>query len=99
MIKAIIPLARKVFGLFVDDGSLAVSLLLWITALHVLVSMKSIEQGGLRRFCFWAASAFPAKICSEHHEGRLRFRRHCASGPETAPLHICRWRPGKSESS
>jgi hypothetical protein len=35
MIKRLIPMARKVFGLFVDDGSLALSILVWIFALHV----------------------------------------------------------------
>jgi hypothetical protein len=44
MINRSIPLARKVFGLFVDDGSLALSILVWIFALHVVAPIASIEQ-------------------------------------------------------
>jgi hypothetical protein len=49
MIKRLIPIARKVFGLFVEDGSLALSILVWIFALHVLMPIVPIEQG-------WAAA-------------------------------------------
>jgi hypothetical protein len=44
MIKRLIPIARKLFGLFVDDGSLALSILVWIFALHVVAPIVSIEQ-------------------------------------------------------
>jgi hypothetical protein len=44
MINRSIPMARKVFGLFVDDGSLALSILVWIFALHVVAPIASIEQ-------------------------------------------------------
>jgi len=44
MIKRLIPMARKVFGLFVDDGSLALSILVWIFALHVVAPIAFIEQ-------------------------------------------------------
>jgi len=44
MIKRLIPMARKVFGLFVDDGSLALSILAWIFALHVVAAIAFIEQ-------------------------------------------------------
>ncbi len=44
MIKRLIPMARKVFGLFVDDGSLALSILVWIFALHVVAPIVFIEQ-------------------------------------------------------
>ena len=44
MINRLIPMARKVFGLFVDDGSLALSILVWIFALHVVASIAFIEQ-------------------------------------------------------
>lgn len=44
MINRSISMARKVFGLFVDDGSLALSILVWIFALHVVAPIGSIEQ-------------------------------------------------------
>ena len=44
MINRSIPMARKVFGLFVDDGSLALSILVWIFALHVVAPIASNEQ-------------------------------------------------------
>jgi hypothetical protein len=44
MINRSIPMAPKVFGLFVDDGSLALSILVWIFALHVVAPIASIEQ-------------------------------------------------------
>ena len=44
MIKRLIAMARKVFGLFVDDGSLALSILVWIFALHVVAPIAFIEQ-------------------------------------------------------
>ena len=44
MIKRLIPVARKVFGLFVDDGSLALNILVWIFALHVVAPIAFIEQ-------------------------------------------------------
>ena len=44
MINRSIPMARKVFGLFVDDGSLALSILVWIFALHVVAPIASVEQ-------------------------------------------------------
>jgi hypothetical protein len=44
MIKRLIPMAREVFGLFVDDGSLALSILVWIFALHVVAPIAFIEQ-------------------------------------------------------
>ena len=44
MINRSIPMARKVFGLFVDDGSLALSILVWIFALHVVAPIAFIEQ-------------------------------------------------------
>ena len=40
MINRSIPMARKVFGLFVDDGSLALSILVWIFALHVVAANR-----------------------------------------------------------
>ena len=49
MVNRSIPMARKVFGLFVDDGSLALSILVWIFALHVVAPIASTEQT-------WAAS-------------------------------------------
>jgi len=36
MINRLFSMAREVFGLFVDDGSLALSILVWIFALHVV---------------------------------------------------------------
>ena len=44
MINRLIPMARKVFGLFVDDGSLALSILVWIFALHLVAPIAFIEQ-------------------------------------------------------
>jgi hypothetical protein len=44
MVNRLIPMARKVFGLFVDDGSLALSILVWIFALHVVAPIAFIEQ-------------------------------------------------------
>jgi hypothetical protein len=44
MIKGLRTAARKVLGLFVDDGSLALSILVWIFALHVVAPIVSIEQ-------------------------------------------------------
>ena len=44
MIKRLIAMARKVFGLFVNDGSLALSILVWIFALHVVAPIVFIEQ-------------------------------------------------------
>jgi hypothetical protein len=44
MIKGLISMAGKVFGLFADDGSLAVSILLWIVALRFAVPIVPIEQ-------------------------------------------------------
>ena len=44
MINRLFSMARKVFGLFVDDGSLALSILVWIFALHVVAPIVSIEQ-------------------------------------------------------
>jgi len=44
MIKRLIAMARKVFGLFVDDDSLALSILVWIFALHVVAPIAFIEQ-------------------------------------------------------
>ena len=44
MINGLIAMLRKVFGLFVDDGSLALSILVWIFALHVVAPIASIEQ-------------------------------------------------------
>jgi VIT1/CCC1 family predicted Fe2+/Mn2+ transporter len=35
---------RKVFGLFVDDGSLALSILVWIFALHVVMPVVPTDQ-------------------------------------------------------
>jgi vacuolar iron transporter family protein len=46
MIKGLITMLRKVLGLFVDDGSLALSILVWIVALHVVMPIVPIEQGG-----------------------------------------------------
>ena len=37
-------MAHKVFELFVDDGSLAVRILVWIFALHVVAPIAFIEQ-------------------------------------------------------
>jgi len=44
MINRLIPMARKVFGLFVDDGSLALSILVWIFALHMVAPIAFIER-------------------------------------------------------
>ena len=44
MINRLFSMARKVFGLFVDDGSLALSILAWIFALHVVAAIAFIEQ-------------------------------------------------------
>jgi hypothetical protein len=44
MIKGLLTTVRKVLGLFVDDGSLAISILVWIFALHLLAPIVSIEQ-------------------------------------------------------
>lgn len=52
MINRSIPMARKVFGLFVDDGSLALSILVWIFALHVVPPIASIEQTWAAPFLF-----------------------------------------------
>lgn len=45
-INGLIAMLRKVFGLFVDDGSLALSILVWIFALYVVTQVVPIEQGG-----------------------------------------------------
>jgi hypothetical protein len=44
MIKGLFTTVGKVLGLFVDDGSLAISILVWIFALHLLAPIVSIEQ-------------------------------------------------------
>ena len=44
MVNRLIPMARKLFGLFVDDGSLALSILVWIFALRVVAPIAFIEQ-------------------------------------------------------
>ena len=41
-------MARKVLGLFVDDGSLAVSILVWIFALHIVAPIVFVDHA-------WAA--------------------------------------------
>ena len=46
MIKRLIAMAREVFGLFVNDGSLALSILVWIFALHVVMPIVPMDQGG-----------------------------------------------------
>jgi hypothetical protein len=44
MINGLITMLRKVFGLFVDDGSLALSILVWIFALHVVMPIVPTDQ-------------------------------------------------------
>jgi hypothetical protein len=44
MINRSISMARKVFGLFVDEGSLALSILVWIFVLQVAAPIASIAQ-------------------------------------------------------
>jgi len=44
MINGLIAMLRKVFGLFVDDGSLALSILVWIVALHVVMPIVPMDQ-------------------------------------------------------
>ena len=46
MINGLIAMLGKVFGLFVDDGSLALSILVWIFALHVVMLIVLMDQGG-----------------------------------------------------
>ena len=46
MINGLIAMLGKVFGLFVDDGSLALSILVWIFALHVVMPIVPLDQGG-----------------------------------------------------
>ena len=46
MINGLIAMLGKVFGLFVDDGSLALSILVWIFALHVVMPIVPMDQGG-----------------------------------------------------
>src|SRR5436853_4221860 len=46
MINGLIAMLGKVFGLFVDDGSLALSILVWIFALHVVMPIVPVDQGG-----------------------------------------------------
>ncbi|HEX9445138.1 MAG TPA: hypothetical protein VGA73_13520 [Candidatus Binatia bacterium] len=48
MLNGLTAMLRKVFGLFVDDGSLALSLLAWIFALRVATPFVSMDHG-------WAA--------------------------------------------
>jgi vacuolar iron transporter family protein len=46
MINGLIATLPKVFGLFVDDGSLALSILVWIVTLQFVMPIVPIEQGG-----------------------------------------------------
>ena len=46
--NALIAMTRKVFGLFVDDGSLTLAILVWILMLHFVVQILPIEHA-------WAA--------------------------------------------
>ncbi len=48
MITALMATARKVLGLFVDDGTLALSILGWILAAHAALPNGLIEEA-------WAA--------------------------------------------
>jgi len=43
MINGLIAMLGKVFGLFVDDGSLALSILVWIFALHVVMPIVPMD--------------------------------------------------------
>src|SRR5439155_13379557 len=45
MINGLIAMLGKVFGLFVDDGSLALSILVWIFALHVVMPIVPMDRG------------------------------------------------------
>ena len=52
MINGLIAMLGKVFGLFVDDGSLALSILVWIFALHVVMPIVPMDQGGAAPLLF-----------------------------------------------
>ena len=45
MLKTIVASAREVIGLFVDDGSLTASLLIWIALVAIVVPMLSLPSG------------------------------------------------------
>lgn len=57
MINGVIAMARKVFGLFVDDGSLALSILVWIVALHVVIPMMPIKEAWAAPLLFFGCVA------------------------------------------
>jgi hypothetical protein len=66
MVNRLIPMARKVFGLFVDDGSLALSILVWIFALHVVAPIAFIEQTWAAPVLFLGCAGISLKMCCAH---------------------------------
>jgi len=44
MKNGLIAMLRKVFGLFVDDGSMALGILVWIFALHVVIPIVPMDE-------------------------------------------------------